>query len=356
MQTQKRRSTGKLEDAPADTTNSEASVLVSVADVPSHELADLLENNRVRCSCRRQPCRRIKSKGVGLLLLVNCFVDVSFNGALGSVLSSLLTQLLHLEHSGVKVFLLTLFVRSLPQVGYPVAGYLADVHFGRYRVIISGLWLMVVGYSLISVTFLIKAFYHTDWGLYITYLVVFPIAFFTINSGQAAFQANIIPFGLDQLPDGSTQELSAFVHWYYGTRNIAAGIVPLLPCFVTIDDLKTAVHSLANLVLIFAAVLLVLFLKEWLIIEYKERENPFRTVYNILKFASKHKAPLSRSSFTYWEDELPSRIDLAKEKYGGPFSTEKVENVKTFLRIGVVFVSLLGFVVGYYVTSVSTQS
>ena len=33
------------------------------------------------------------------------------------------------------------------------------------------------------------------------------------------------------------------------------------------------------------------------------------------------------------EDELPSRIDFGKSKYGGPFTTEKVEYVKTFLRL-----------------------
>ena len=32
-------------------------------------------------------------------------------------------------------------------------------------------------------------------------------------------------------------------------------------------------------------------------------------------------------------DELPSRLDFGKEKYGGPFTTEQVENVKAFVGI-----------------------
>ena len=36
---------------------------------------------------------------------------------------------------------------------------------------------------------------------------------------------------------------------------------------------------------------------------------------------------------TYCEDELPTRMDLGKEKYGGPFTTEQVEDVKAFLGI-----------------------
>ena len=35
----------------------------------------------------------------------------------------------------------------------------------------------------------------------------------------------------------------------------------------------------------------------------------------------------------YWEEDYPSRLDLGKEKYGGPFSEEQVEDVKTVLRL-----------------------
>ncbi len=56
-------------------------------------------------------------------------------------------------------------------------------------------------------------------------------------------------------------------------------------------------------------------------------------MYRVLKFAAKHKAPLNRSALTYWEEDVPSRMDLGKSKYGGPFTTEQVEDVKTILRL-----------------------
>ena len=71
---------------------------------------------------------------------------------------------------------------------------------------------------------------------------------------------------------------------------------------------------------------------KWLIIEPKSPQS-LKTMYLVLKFAAKHKAPLNRSAFTYWEEDIPSRIDLGKSKYGGPFTTEQVENVKTTLRL-----------------------
>ena len=73
---------------------------------------------------------------------------------------------------------------------------------------------------------------------------------------------------------------------------------------------------------------------------------PYRLVYNVIKFAIQHKIPVRRSAFTYCEDEPPSRMDLGKEKYGGPFTTEQVEDVKAFtgilrflLTLGPVFIT-----------------
>ena len=68
--------------------------------------------------------------------------------------------------------------------------------------------------------------------------------------------------------------------------------------------------------------------------------NPFRLIHNVLKYASKTKHPRLRSAFTYCEDDPPSRIDFGKSKYGGPFTTEQVEDVKTFFRVlGIIIIA-----------------
>ena len=71
---------------------------------------------------------------------------------------------------------------------------------------------------------------------------------------------------------------------------------------------------------------------KWLIIEPKSPQS-IKTIYRVLKYAAKHKAPTNCSALTYWEDGIPSRLDLGKTKYGGPFTVEQVEDVKTLLRI-----------------------
>ena len=78
-----------------------------------------------------------------------------------------------------------------------------------------------------------------------------------------------------------------------------------------------------------------LFSPKWLIIEPKSPQS-LKTIYHVLKYAAKHRAPTNRSALTYWEDDIPSRIDLGKSKYGGPFTSEQVEDVKIVLSLLVI--------------------
>uniref|UniRef100_A0A1X7UQM8 Major facilitator superfamily associated domain-containing protein n=1 Tax=Amphimedon queenslandica TaxID=400682 RepID=A0A1X7UQM8_AMPQE len=74
-------------------------------------------------------------------------------------------------------------------------------------------------------------------------------------------------------------------------------------------------------------------------------KNPIKLIVRVLCYARKHKYPENRSALTYWEEEAPSRLDLGKDKYGGPFTEEEVEDVKTVfcmlpLFIGFVAINL----------------
>ncbi len=82
----------------------------------------------------------------------------------------------------------------------------------------------------------------------------------------------------------------------------------------------------------------------------------FKAIYPMLKFAWKHKAPLNRSALIYWEEDIPSRMDLGKSRYGGPFATEQVEDVKTILRLMPFCLTLLllGSILTVFLSSVSS--
>ena len=137
---------------------------------------------------------------------------------------------------------------------------------------------------------------------------------------------------MDQLHDASTTEIKSFIIWFVWTA-ISQGI-PMdftlnFTCLGEEFHIFILLFVCANLSL---AMILLLTCNHGLIKE-PIQQNPLKLVYKVIIYAIKNKYPRQRSAFTYCEDELPSRIDCGKHKYGGPFTTERVEDVKMFLRL-----------------------
>ncbi len=126
---------------------------------------------------------------------------------------------------------------------------------------------------------------------------------------------------------------------------ILAGIVTnILTGYVLIVTNKNTSEAVVILSLFSTAALSIalcstFLLQHWLTIE-PQGTNPLKNIFTVLRFAARHKTPVRRSAFTYWEAGIPSRIDLAKSKYGGPFTNEEVEDVKACLRILLVIASI----------------
>ena len=153
-----------------------------------------------------------------------------------------------------------------------------------------------------------------------------------------AFSANVIQFGLDQLHDAPAESLKLYIHWYVWTNQVGLFLLRLPSASHFNDFLKSIAYAsspvLVLLALIFLGITLCLekYKHHWFLIE-PGSANPYKLVYKVLRFAKDHTNPIHRSAFTYCEDELPSRLDLGKEKYKGPFTTEQVKNVKAFIGI-----------------------
>ena len=77
-------------------------------------------------------------------------------------------------------------------------------------------------------------------------------------------------------------------------------------------------------------------------------KNPIKLILRALSYARKHKYPENRSALTYWEEDAPSRLDLGKDKYGGPFTEEEVEDVKTTFRVLPVFIVIIAYAFDYH--------
>ena len=176
------------------------------------------------------------------------------------------------------------------------------------------------------------------------------IGIFLYFSSIVAFNANVIQFGLDQLHDSPTEHLVLYIHWYVllsyaGTVMIKLAISILGSlCFIELIFKFKIPLFYAILGLCFIILLLSLCIGyrkfRGLFLPDSGSGNPYKLVYRLITFARKHKTPIQRSAFTYCEEELPSRLDLGKKKYGGPFTVEEVENVKVLLGILRVLLSL----------------
>ena len=246
---------------------------------------------------------------------------------------------------------------ALMMLIYPLSGFFADVRYGRFKTIMVSLGCIAASIIIFCLCALILSGMYANrgfilhdllqqGGVLIIILVIFATLVFTI--GIIGYQANYIQFGLDQLLGAKSEHLGIFVHYNSFAFNFSASLSVLFIQILSYSSPRKHYFSTKLLVCSALSILTIVSLL-LLVISYKKRhwfytqpgqQNPYKTVYKVLNFARKNKYPLNRSAFTYCDDHAPSRIDFAKERYGGPYTTEQVENVKTLLRILLLLISL----------------
>ena len=210
----------------------------------------------------------------------------------------------------------------------PLAGSLADVRFGRYKVICCSLWVMWISSIIIAATSVVAEFTNIPHKEIAVEFLTVPLAL-----GWAGLQANIIQFGIDQLIDASAEEYKSFAAWFVWMGMVGQIVQNyILQC----AEYMLLAPFMICLYLTIAVVLNIILNN--ILIKEPTTHNPFKLVYKVITYAMKHKYPTQRSAFTYCEDDIPPRIDFGKMKYGGPFTTEQVEDVKTLFRIVLVIV------------------
>ena len=277
------------------------------------------------CFKPRYHPRSVKNKGA-ILVIVWCHLTMS-----------LYTFLVYFASSTYSKPVYTALTIAIG-LTIPFAGWLADVYFGRYKIISSSIWTMWISAMLLTTGQAALQLLNVSNTVYFyKYFTIFAIP---LTIGLVAFQANIIQFGVDQLYDASSIEIKAFIVWSTWGILSSRWIVDTILLYAS-DNFKILASLLLCLNLTVAVSLNLVF-KNVFIVE-PVTINPFKLVYGVIKYAVKNKRPRLRSAFTFCEDEKPSRIDLGKRKYGGPFTTEQVEDVKTLFRIIIVYLIMSAF-------------
>lgn len=337
----------------------------------------LLSNNSSNTSVsKRKRCayniRLLNSKGVILVLMWNILVFSYQNLVLGTLVR--LFPGLSEDYPWKSITLTIILQHGVPYLIYPIAGWIADAKIGRYKVIRVSLWLIwigallflgtriiyyalshVIGISILSSYPSSSAAFTNDWD---PVAIVCTVLIYIFNViGIAGFQANIIPFGVDQMEDGSSDQYSAFIHWYYWTRNGSFGVLATLLiqsikgyCEAKENpELGTELTDRFDLIILLLqvgcvtlAVCLDLLFSNHVLNKDPKVHNPLKKVWKVSKFVLKHDSFVGyREAMTYTYDDRLYRSDFARRAYGGPFDSDEVEDVMTFWKI-LVFIFSLG--------------
>ena len=210
-------------------------------------------------------------------------------------------------------------------ISLPIGGWLADAYVGRYRAIKCGTWIMWFGVLLNGFSLIFREVFapyriHGHQWVKRTANIITGIGF-------GAYQANIVQFGIDQLIDATSMEISSFIMWYTMSLSIC-GIAVNYSSFCTRDYVAVLVVALC----LTLAIILDYLLKHWLDKDpvIPRGENPLCLILKIVWFTVKsRRSPIPSQQ----HHGVLTNFDVAKRVYAGPFTHEQVEDVKTFFRV-----------------------
>ena len=219
---------------------------------------------------------------------------------------------------------------------FPLFGLLADVWIGRYKAILIGIVLCFISWIIIGIGFIVDNYFTSKAVLWSSFSFGYIVNF----CGYSSFTANIIQYNIDQLVGASADGLSSVIYWHILSEPLVLFFFYLLQCLFYSSKYSIMITFIASGVSVSLVLVSHSFFKHKLE-NISLIKNPIKLIVRVLCYARKHKYPENRSALTYWEEEAPSRLDLGKDKYGGPFTEEEVEDVKTVLRMLPLFI---GFV------------
>ena len=337
--------------------------------VTDHENTPLLISNDKEAKIKQSTLSRlkdrvfVKSKAANMIILWNLLVSFLYGIMLNPGLSLVGITASKFIGPGVVANLLNKIIGpcvygyvAICLLFYPLAGYLGDVRFGRYKTVRCSLWTIwiallsgiVVSGGFTVISFLVSLFViNVPTALPIAFfsvtIVCVVITFIGINVGFAGFRVNVIQFGMDQLQDSPARDSSLFIFWFLATLYTGIGLGKIawslmFSCYPFLIAMICA--TVLMFVLAMPISLCVGHCKRRWFILNPGMGNPYKLFRKVTRFARQHKIPAQRSAFTSLEEDIPSQLDLGKNKYGGPFTTGQVEDVKAFSGILKVLLSL----------------
>ena len=277
------------------------------------------------------------SKGAFLVLIWILLANIAYGKLLNLLVSFIVTKYNHL-----------LYLTWLPYVPRFVSallsGWLADALLGNYRTVKAGAVILYLSLTLCCVLQLTLHSVIDNNSV----LLVIPLLISSClgSAGSMFISVTSLQLGLEQMPEASTANITSFIAWFvllvFTGFWLSEFPATLLLCINQLDFFIGYPEIGSLFPVLLASIILCsdfLLAPKWLKKEPKSPQS-LKGIFKVLKYAKEHKYPVQRSALTFWEEEIPSRLDLGKSKYGGPFTIEQVENVKTVLRMLVVSIPM----------------
>ena len=209
------------------------------------------------------------------------------------------------EKDGIFGYLIS---QSLAYLLYPLLGWLADVYFTRYKFVLYSFITMIMATFLMIITSGLLLYFTGDRELYILGGLSVTVSLI----GMGLFKSTSIQFGMDQMLEASSAELSTFIHWYFWSSAVGRLLAVccatiILVCYsqcvieLNVDnatDLYNDLHPyyftititffiiMAGVQLVCACVGLFLLIgsKKYLNVD-RTGEHPIKLIYGVLRYA-----------------------------------------------------------------------
>ena len=324
----------------------------------------------------RYRIRPINSKAAIFLLVMNFLLFLTFPAQIKNIYLAFLGGNKYVGSLFTILLVTTYAVVTFIQLLYILLSCISDTCCGRFMAIKCGLAATCFGmltYMITTIIMIIVIVVPTllPGVILIIAGIVTLVAMLVTTVGILMFYVNVLQVTVQHLQKGSSEEVSAYIHWLVWTEALGLAIYSML-----VNVASSCGEGTTGTVLIVMLCLqLVVFLVSgisWCCFSKKIQsyfpniptQSPYTVVYLVVKYAFTRRRPrtwessaeqeMSMTSFIPGNEapvQASSRLDYSKDIYGGPFTNQQVEDVKSCGRIFMVVLSLSAI----FITNIPTS-